>query len=259
MIGMTNARGGGGLYLRVVGGTSKPTSPRENTIWINTSAAISGYVLSPTQPETAANGIVWLKIADFGVEINVGKKNGVLLHLTSARLYVGKWSNVEGWVYTSGAWKKFSTEIENLYKDGTFDDIPHVTFAMNGTITYMDSYIKAVTKNGSVSETYVQFGPISLTSFGKIMMRASKISKESSAGADIYFAILVSKSNTAKRADAESITEVFIDNKDVDEHIISLDVSNLTGDGWYICVGINTAGNRWNNSREVNIYEVTAE
>ena len=45
MIGPTNARGGGGgLNLKVVGGTTQPTNPRENTIWVNTTTAITGYV-----------------------------------------------------------------------------------------------------------------------------------------------------------------------------------------------------------------------
>ena len=260
MIGPTNARGGGGgLNLKVVGGTTRPTNPRENTIWVNTTTAITGYVLSPTQPETGTEGLVWLKTADSGVEINVGRKNAVLLHLRKANIYVsGVWKNVDGYLYSSGSWKQFSKVTETLYKSGEFGAIPHATFVSNGTITYKDTYIVAKTKEKAKSETYVQFGPMSLDSFGSVMMRANKVTK-GTGGANIFFAVLASKSKTAKRSSAEFITEVRIDHPDIDEHTISLDVSNATGDGWYISVGINTQGGTWSGSRTANIHEVSAE
>lgn len=113
MIGPTNARGGGGgLNLKVVGGTTQPTNPRENTIWINTTTDITGYILSPTQPETGTEGLVWLKTADTGVEINVGKKNAVLLHLASCNIYAGnKWDYIEAHVYRGNIWVQFAFKL----------------------------------------------------------------------------------------------------------------------------------------------------
>lgn len=114
MIGRTNAggSGGGGLNLKVVGGTTQPTNPRENTIWINTTTAITGYILSPTQPETGTEGLVWLKTADTGVEINVGKKNAVLLHLASCNIYAGnKWDYIEAHVYRGNIWVQFAFKL----------------------------------------------------------------------------------------------------------------------------------------------------
>ena len=111
MIGPTNARGGGGPSLKVVGGTTRPTAPRENTIWINTTTAITGYVLSPTRPENGTEGLAWLKTADTGVEINVGRKNAVLLHLASGMLYSGgKWLNINAFVYANNVWTQFAQE-----------------------------------------------------------------------------------------------------------------------------------------------------
>lgn len=121
MIGRTNAggSGGGGLNLKVAGSATKPTSPRENTIWVNTTTAITGYILSPTQPENGTEGLVWLKISDTGVEINVGKKNAVLLHLADAKLYTGGvWANIEGWTYAGASWTQFSWQRLYLFKDG---------------------------------------------------------------------------------------------------------------------------------------------
>lgn len=112
MIGPTNARGGGGgLNLKVVGGATQPTTPRENTIWINTGTTITGYFLSPTQPNTQIEGLVWLKTGNSGVEINVGRKNSIVIYLSTAKLYTaGKWVSINGWVYVSSVWNQFAKE-----------------------------------------------------------------------------------------------------------------------------------------------------
>lgn len=112
MIGRTNAGGsGGGLNLKVVGGTTKPTNPRDNTIWINTSVAITDYVLSLTQPETGTEGLVWIKTADTGVEISVDRKGRVLLHLAAAKIYhEDSWQYVTAFLF-AGNWQQFSSYL----------------------------------------------------------------------------------------------------------------------------------------------------
>lgn len=42
--------GGGGLDLTVVGGTTQPENPKNNTLWINTDVAFEEVHLGPTQP-----------------------------------------------------------------------------------------------------------------------------------------------------------------------------------------------------------------
>lgn len=120
MIGPTNAHGGGGaLNLKVVGGTTQPTNPRENTIWINTSVAITGYVLSPTQPETGTEGLVWLRTAEKGIEINVDRKGRLLIHLNACTMYTSEgWQIALGYAYVSDKWKTINTYIA-LIKGGT--------------------------------------------------------------------------------------------------------------------------------------------
>ena len=52
--------GGGGLNFKVVGGTTQPTNPTENTIWVNTSVSITDWVFSATEPTTPVEGMVWI-------------------------------------------------------------------------------------------------------------------------------------------------------------------------------------------------------
>ena len=159
MIGRTNAggSGGGGLNLKVVGGTTKPANPRENTIWVNTTTAITGYVLSPTQPETGTEGLVWLKTAETGVEINVGRKNAVLLHLAGGTLYTGSaWKNVECSAFSNGVWTQFSFLRVYLYNAGNQCEALTggwaITNHSNATSKLMATYIQ-ISNTGTISNS----------------------------------------------------------------------------------------------------------
>ena len=47
---ITPGGGGGGLNFKIVGGTTEPTSPKENTIWVNTGNKISNWIFSSSDP-----------------------------------------------------------------------------------------------------------------------------------------------------------------------------------------------------------------
>ena len=107
MIGRTNVGGGGsgGLNFQIVGGTSTPASPKENTIWVNTSTTITDWVFSATQP-TGATGRVWISTSTSSlVEFNALKKNGIQVYPISAKQYVGgAWVGVTAKTRQNGAW-----------------------------------------------------------------------------------------------------------------------------------------------------------
>ena len=42
--------GGANLNFKVVGGTTAPSDPKENTIWVNTDTAIHAWDFSATEP-----------------------------------------------------------------------------------------------------------------------------------------------------------------------------------------------------------------
>ena len=251
MIGPTNARGGGGgLNLKVVGGTTQPANPRENTIWVNTTTAITGYVLSPTRPENGTEGLVWLKTADTGVEINVGRKNAVLLHLAMSQVYRGgSWTTVEGYVHKSSAWVQFG--FLALYKDGVFST-GHTEKVIKGSIQYADTYYTATTNGGgNAGEAYVVFGPLSLDGCNTVTMRAKFVSTKV---INTRFAIMIAKDANATRSNAALKTEVDI--KNYVENTVSLDISTLERGTWYVYAGINTGGSGWNDKRIVDVMEV---
>ena len=112
----------GGLNFSVVGGTSAPSSPAENTIWINTSASITGWAMQGSAP-TGSEGLVWIKTALSGnTAFNVLKKNAITIAVTGCQQYVsGAWANVAAQIWQSSAWVEFSTENLVLFEAGAGD------------------------------------------------------------------------------------------------------------------------------------------
>ena len=141
--------GGGGsaaasLNFKVVGGTSRPSAPAENTIWVNTATEISSWVLSPVQPE-AASGLAWITMGSASAAaFNALKKNGIMIYPIAAKQYVdGAWANKAAEIYQNGAWKSFSTEALYLYQPGDQDSF--VAEGMSKTGSGSDTAAPAVT------------------------------------------------------------------------------------------------------------------
>ena len=81
-------------------------SVKDNTVWIDTTTPISSYAFSADEPESPAEGMVWIKTAsESTTPINVDKKNAVILYPQTAQQYVsGAWVGKTAQVYTDGAW-----------------------------------------------------------------------------------------------------------------------------------------------------------
>lgn len=131
MLGRTNTGGGGGgggLNFQVIGGTTAPSNPKENTIWINTDQEITSWVFSATEPEAPIEGMVWITIGTSStVEFNALKKNGIQVYPISAKQYVsGAWVDVTAKSYQGGEWvgwwngELYDTGNEYTYITGGF-------------------------------------------------------------------------------------------------------------------------------------------
>lgn len=98
--------GSAGVNFKIVGGTTQPTTARENTIWVNTDTAISGWVFSATEPTEPAAGMVWLKTGTYSnVEFNALRKNGIQVYPLAAKQYIGSaWVEKTAYSYQGGSW-----------------------------------------------------------------------------------------------------------------------------------------------------------
>lgn len=141
-IGRTNAGGGsgGGLNFKVVGGTTAPTSPKKNTIWINTDEPITSWAFSTTEPENPVEGMVWIITGTTStVEFNALKKNSLQVYPLEAKQYVGgAWVAKVAMTYQGGEWISwirylyaYGDECEDL--TGGWESLPYISTSSEST------------------------------------------------------------------------------------------------------------------------------
>ena len=244
MIFNVTGGGGSGLNLKVVGGTTQPTAPRENTIWVKTTTAITGYALSPTQPETGTEGLVWLKTAGTGVEINVGRKNAVLLHLASGMLHSGgKWLNINAFVYANNVWTQFAQEGLMIFnrEEEEYDAIIAKLKNSSEEGQYLkksdvNPYIRFYLWYGSkIERGYYCIAPVDVTNFSVLeVVGYSNTDKKTAFGL-----------STAAGTKLDAAKQTFT----TDESVNKVDISNLTGE-FYIGFSLN----RVNDSTSAEIF-----
>lgn len=138
MLGRTNTGGGGsgGLNFQVIGGTTAPNNPKENTIWVNTSTEITDWVFSATQP-TAASGRVWISTGtSSSVEFNALKKNMLNVYPISVKQYIsGKWTNKTAKTYLSSTWTDWAVELYFVKSGVKNADQTYISATQNSTLT----------------------------------------------------------------------------------------------------------------------------
>lgn len=115
--------GGAGLKLKVLGGTTQPTSPAENTVWVNTDAQITGYAFSAEEPASPAEGMVWVKTGkSSAAAFNAHRKNILMLYPLGCMQYIlGAWVEKQAQLYTGGKWTNIASGIR-IIADGVYDD-----------------------------------------------------------------------------------------------------------------------------------------
>lgn len=120
-IGMKHGASAPILNFKVVGGTTQPENPSENTLWVNT-AALSSYIFAPEAPELPAEGMVWFALGNSSTaSFNALKKNALILCPLYARQYrSGAWEEVQAKTFLNGAWADWSPMSVVIFENGEF-------------------------------------------------------------------------------------------------------------------------------------------
>lgn len=116
-----NTSGGTSLNFKVVGGTTQPTSTRENTIWANSDVPIPAYEFGATEPTNpVGDGMVWILTGtSSSVKFSALKKNSLNVYPLSVKQYIaGEWIQVDAYLYRGGEWVQFSQKMLRLYNNG---------------------------------------------------------------------------------------------------------------------------------------------
>lgn len=258
--------GSGGLNFKIVGGTSEPSATRENTIWVNTSVAITGYVFSAEAPASPTAGMVWIATgATSSVAFNALKKNGIFVYPNAVKQYVnGVWKNVAAHCYTDGEWVQFSAIATYLYKSGNYYTDLTGGWTCNNANPNGGSYGASLTKNAAnmvFKASYVD-GSYFANGFAKTVKKISLseiktisiVVSSASINADIKIALVVCDENTPygyKNSTANTkLSSTSTEKK------FTLDVSSLSG-SYY--VGVASSAGSDGGTSTVTIKEVYVE
>ena len=180
------AGGGSPLNFKVVGGTSAPSNPKENTIWVNTGTAITSWVFSATQP-TGSSGMVWFPInTSSSTKFNALKKNNLQVYALSARQYVSNaWTNKAAKIYQGGKWVDLwdgklyynsnqYTAITGGWANNTslYAKSSSATYENSGAAPSFGTYI-TVTASSNKSANATTKNAIDLTNYSKLRYELS--------------------------------------------------------------------------------------
>lgn len=144
------------LNFNVIGGTTQPSNPKENDIWIETSTAITDWVVSPTQP-TTSNGLVWILMDKSStMNFNALKENAIQVYPHKAQQYInGVLSPLNAYIY-QGAWKQFSYKRTYLFESGYGKRVPltdYYEYGNSTTITNDYVYFKGTGAQAALRTT----------------------------------------------------------------------------------------------------------
>lgn len=250
MIGITNAGGGGGgsLNFKVVGGTSAPAAPAENTIWVNTAADITGWVFSPAAPSSPKEGMVWLKTGlNSPVGFNAFKKNGLWVYPTACQQYVsGAWVAKTAKTYQSGAWVEW---LYWLYDTGAkkveLRDLKSAMYGTESTITWGDDAVELSVYGPSsftVGVAMAATGLMDVSGYSKLSAYYESIDRASP-----KFSVSVSTAATPTTVQnglgSDHIAVASITEAKASAGVLTLDLSELTVTEVCCCVSVTSTNN----------------
>ena len=223
------------LNFTVVGGTTEPENPTENTIWVNTDQAITGWVFSHNLPASPFEGMVWIVNGVSGVhEFDAVTDVSLRVQVESVKQYIGgAWVVKTTEVYQNGVWNE---TILNLYKYGNeyvsttggWDK----TNSANKYNTYME--IAQATSDGYVYSNMHTKNKVDLTRYTVLNVRM-KTAKTSSHEFKTQIAVSSSPSTCTGGSQSGVATRTQPNNR-TSEFVATLNIENVTG-SYYVALG----------------------
>ena len=250
--------GGGGLNFKVVGGTTQPTKPTENTIWVNTSVNIASWAFSATEPASPKEGMVWISTGTTStVEFNALKKNSIQVYPLYAKQYIsGAWVSKAAKSYQGGEWQHWFRYIYNAgdeYNDITGGWTSSGYTWDNGSTSFA---IKSPTKNADnmlftgtagSSGTLPGIGTenaIDLSNVSILEVDVNVIATSSDGSSTFYLAVMRTKNFSA------GLVAHVGGGNGTGEKTLQLDVSKLSG-SYYIGASMS-----FGNTNRAELYRI---
>lgn len=230
------------LNFSVVGGTTEPTNPTENMIWVNTDIAISEWVFSAEQPTNPTAGMVWFNVDKVSsTPINALKQNGLYVYPTGCMQYIDStWANKEVLLFQNSSWNSIRPLVIVLYDAGTvntdlvgsFKSIGKKTVeggsggsATAPSVTYASDHIQLSNYASYQGGIFYTENMIDLTLYNQVYLKCSY--------SGLYIPSLKIYSAMPDYQNSNVVATISFDN--ATDGVITLDVSALSG-SYYIAI-----------------------
>lgn len=249
-----NMTGGGApLNFKVVGGTTQPSNPAENTIWVNTSINITGYYFTAAQPSNMANGELWFSVGMSSVAaFNALKKNNVTVYPLSAKQMVsGKLNDVTAKIYRGSAWSLFLADMY-LYNAG--NEYTSVTGGINtsankATVTKATSYIQIKGADGvdyvSRYGTAYTAKKIDITNYKTLVGVCETYKKDGHGSIKVCLTTNLSQLTSCNQTNYNAITGTELSGTGAgNKKEVKVDISKMTGEYYIGVYGYNSVENK---------------
>lgn len=211
--------GGSSLNYEVVGGTSTPSSPSENTIWINTSTDITSHIFSVTEPESPESGMVWISVDTYSpVAFPATEENPVMVYPISAKQYVsGAWVSKIAKIYQGGQWVDWTMYLYNKGAEYV-DPSTGQGWNFSGTYTKNDDRIRVGTTGGTAFSGYAESPFLNVSGFDTIEIH---IITFNTSGSECYGKLSVIDEG------GTTVIEHSLTRGMADDSLVSIDVSSI--------------------------------
>ena len=252
---------GGGLELNfeILGGTTRPTNPKENTIWVNTSTAITGWVFSAETPENPVSGMVWIYIDTFSpLAFNALKENDIQMYPYGVKQYIGSaWKDQHAEIFQNEEWKEVAVFDGVLYDTGDQKTLITGGWEANASLMIYE-------ETNNLAFTSFETSSMKLTPTSgdgsAIVNTKKKIKIDPTAFSSLNFDVT---SGTAKGNDCFGLISTFPANLDTDSiaqvstsstgrKTVSLDITGVPAGEYYIACGLH----RGSVARTREIYKI---
>ena len=228
------------LNFRVVGGTAAPNNPKENTIWVNTDAPITGWALSFAEPSEPEEGMVWIVTGTSSkVAFNGLKKNTLMVYPATCKQFVnGAWNNVTAKSYIGGEWVDW---LAYLFIENGGQQVPWVFKALNTKVSNVSEKNGAIVfEYSTVDNSYLAAGTegdVDLSGFTKLCFDLEVRTNFTSGGGEFTIGV------TSNQVNAEFNNTFVASEKPAADSIrktVTVDVSSISS-GYVSAYGIVNA------------------
>lgn len=190
--------GSSGLDLEVVGGTTQPAQPAENTVWLNTSVEIGEVYLQGNQPANPTAGDVWINTSTKGTTLEVMQSPYLEIEIGTVKQYNdAAWSEPDVQVYKAGEWH---TSVLYLYSAGAWSEYGIFEAGKLVTVTetsYSGLECVKVQLTDSGTNGYARIAsPIDVTKYNTLSVKAKTTSTSTGSDTTNQYAKVVGLNST---------------------------------------------------------------